>query len=215
MFIAGTFVAASLVGMTTASARTPVQTMVGRAFNVSVETATLGKSTPIVGPFADTGTVSTTTAETVSPPCSVLSGLITAHALCNLVAATASPAGISAVSTLADLRVGVVGVPAIVLNGVTVSSTTTCAGSIGTVTIGYLSVGGHVVINTTTVVKAGTHLSVAGIKVELNVQVPAPAPNIGLRVDALRVTIGNAVSSIYVTVGHAESLIRKCAPPET
>jgi len=206
----GALVAANLIGMTSASARPATQTMVGRAFNITVATSTLGKSTPIVGPILDTGVISTTTPETFSPPCSVLTGLIAAQALCNQVTATADPAGVTATSSLAGAQIGTPGIPAIVLGAVTVTSTTTCAGSVGTTTIAYLSVGGHVVINSPTLVAPNTQISVAGIKLALNQQVPNLAPAIGLRVNALHVQVGNAVSSIYVTVGHAESLIRRC-----
>ena len=205
-----TVAALNLVGMGSAEARTPTPTLVGRAFNVTVATATLGNSTPIVGPVVDTGVVSTTTPETVTPPCSVLTGLVSAQALCNQVVASTDPAQVSAASSLASVEIGVPGVPAIVLSGVNVSSVTTCAGSVGTVTIAYLKVGTHVVINSPTLIKPNTQILVAGIKLALNQQVPADAPATGLRVNALHISIGNAVSSIYVTVGHADTLIRKC-----
>ena len=53
---AGTMITASLTGIASASARpAPTQTMVGRAFNVTVATSNLGVTTPIVGPVEDTG----------------------------------------------------------------------------------------------------------------------------------------------------------------
>jgi len=206
----GALAAVSLTGIASASARTPTPTMVGRAFNVSIATATLGKTSPIVGPIADSGRLTTQSSASLTPPCSVLTGLVSAQALCNQVTASSDPADIRSITSLADAEIGVVGVPAIVLGAVTVSSETTCAGSVGVTNIAYLSVGGHVVINTPTLVKPNTQVSVAGIKLVLNLQVPAPAPSVGLRVDAVHIQIGNSVSSIYVSVGHAESLIKKC-----
>ena len=209
----GAVAAVSLVGMTSASARTPTQTMVGRAFALAVETASQGKSTPIVGPIADTGVDSTTTAGTVSPPCTVLTGTVSALSLCNQVTTATAPADVSSSSSIATIEISLVGVPKIVVRAVSVSSETTCAGSVGSTTIAYLSVGGIVVIGSAREIKPNTTLAVGPIKLVLNQQVPAPAPNVGLRVNAVHVQVGNATSSTYVSVGHAESLIRKCVAP--
>jgi hypothetical protein len=184
------------------------QKMHGRAFNLTVATATLGVSSYLVGPIQDTGMVTTSQSVNVTPACKVLTlGIVNAQALCDSVVTTAYPADVTSTSSLAGAQIGVTGVPAIVLGAVTTTSDTSCAGSTGSTTIAYLSVGGHVVINSPTVIAPNTHVTVAGITLVLNEQLPIPG---GLRVNAVHVSVGNGTSSIYITVAHAETSIDNC-----
>ena len=165
-----------------------------------------------VPPTPDTGAISTTSSSTASTPCvTQIAGLVTAHVLCANVTTVAFPGKSTASASVADATVvGITGVPTITMRVVKSTSTTTCAGSSGTTTIEFLQVGRTVVA--TTNVAPNTHLTVEGVALVLNEQIPFSTPDKGLTVNAVHATV-NAASGVAQTnliVASSESDIGNC-----
>ena len=187
------------------------QTLTGRAYGLSATVSALGLQVLNVNPTPDTGSVSTTAAETVAPPClATLSGLITSANLCAKVTTSQGPAQSVAQASIDSTKIGLAGVPAISVGAVQSQSTSTCAAEAGSTTIAYLSVGSVVVISKPTVIAPNTKISVLGVTLILNEQVAGPGT---LTVNAVHVEInalGLNLVNANVVLASSTSDIENC-----
>jgi len=140
-----------------------------------------------------------------------LSGLVSADVLCANVTTVAFPGKSTASASVADARVGIVGVPTIAVRAVQSTSTTTCGGSAGTTTIDFLQVGSTVVIAVPTQVAPNTTINVGVVKLVLNEQIPFSTPDKGLTVNAVHATVNAAgLAKVDVIVASSKSDIGNC-----
>jgi hypothetical protein len=189
------------------------QRLTGRAFGLSANaTAVLGTVLVNVQPIPDTGFISTTSSSTTSTPCvATLSGLVSADVLCANVTTVGFPGKSTASASVADARVGIVGIPTITIRAVKSTSTTTCGGSAGTTTIDFLQVGSTVVIAVPTQVAPNTTINVGVVKLVLNEQIPFSTSDKGLTVNAVHATVNAAgLAKVDVIVASSKSDIGNC-----
>jgi hypothetical protein len=188
------------------------QTLTGRAYGLAARTTLLGIPLLTVVPTPDTGFVSTAASSTTATPCvATLTGTIGAHALCANVTTVANPARSTATASVADANAAILGIPTITMGVVQSSSTTSCAGSTGSTTIAFLSVGGVVVIAQPTQIAPNTGVTVGVVTLVLNEQLPFTGHDQGLTVNAVHVnvnTLGLAV--VDIVVASAQSDIINC-----
>jgi hypothetical protein len=185
------------------------QTLTGRAFGLSASATLLGHAYFTVPPTPDTGEISTTSSSTTSTPCvAQIAGLVTAHVLCANVTTVAFPGKSTASASVADATVILAPAPTITLRAVQSTSTTTCGGSTGTTTIAYLKVGNTVVV--TTNIAPNTHLTVEGVSLVLNEQIPFSTPDKGLTVNAIHVSVNLSGVVADVIVASSKSDIGYC-----
>ncbi|MCW3036946.1 MAG: hypothetical protein JWM17_2258 [Actinobacteria bacterium] len=185
------------------------QTLTGRAFGLSASATLLGHAYFTVPPTPDTGEISTTSSSTTSTPCvAQITGLVTAHVLCANVTTVAFPGKSTASASVADATVILAPAPTITLRAVQSTSTTTCGGSTGTTTIAYLKVGNTVVV--TTNIAPNTHLTVEGVNLVLNEQIPFSTPDKGLTVNAIHVSANLSGVVADVIVASSKSDIGNC-----
>jgi hypothetical protein len=172
------------------------QILTGRAYGLSANASALGLQLLNINPTPDTGSIATTAAETVAPPCVLtLSGLISSGNLCAKVTTSQGPAVSVAQASVDSTRIGLAGVPVISVGAVQSQSASTCAAETGNATIAYLSVGNVVVIAKPTVIAPNTKISVLGVNLILNEQIAGPGT---LTVNAVHVGI-NALGINLVT----------------
>jgi hypothetical protein len=191
-----------------ASATLLLQFLTGRAFGLSANINLLLLSLT-VPPTPDTGPVRTASAGSTTTPCTAhLAALlvINANVLCANVTTTLAPGTSTATSSVANVTIGVPGLPVITATAVKATSTTTCAAATGTTTITNLTIGG-VAVNVN--VGPNTTIDVAGLaKLVLNEQLPVPGADKGLTVNALHLTgLGGGVD---VVVASATSDAHNC-----
>lgn len=187
------------------------QVLTGRAYGLTASASALGLQLLSIAPTPDTGSVSTTTAETVAPPCVVsLSGLINSGTLCASVTTSLNPSKSTVQASVDNTSIGLPGVPVITIGAVQSQSTSTCQAANGSTTIAYLKVGGVVVISKPTAVAPNTKISVAGVSLILNEQIASPGV---LTVNAVHVKINalglNAVTA-NVVLASSTSDIHNC-----
>jgi hypothetical protein len=189
------------------------QRLTGRAYGLSANaTAVLGTVLVNVQPTPDTGFISTTSSSTTSTPCvATLSGLVSADVLCANVTTVGFPGKSTASASVADARVGIVGIPTITMRVVKSTSTTTCGGSAGTTTIAFLQVGNTVVIAVPTQVAPNTTINVGVVKLVLNEQIPFSTPDRGLTVNAVHATVNApGLAKVDVIIASSQSDIGNC-----
>jgi hypothetical protein len=186
------------------------QNLTGRAYGLSLGLSVLGISSYVLKPTPDTGAVSQSAVGTVAPACINLTGAISAQALCSSVTTSVVPGKSVATAGLAGASIGYSTLPVIALGAVSATSTTTCAGSSGSVTIAYLKIGTVVLISKPTAIAPNTTLSVAGVSVVLNQQIPLASPDRGLTVNAVVVRVSILGTGVSVVVSSAESDISNC-----
>ncbi|HEY0804685.1 MAG TPA: choice-of-anchor P family protein, partial [Pseudonocardiaceae bacterium] len=132
--------------------------------------------------------------------------VISADVLCANVTTILAPGTSTATSAVANVTIGVPGLPVITATAIKATSTTTCAAASGTTTITNLTIGG-VPVNLN--VPPNTGINVAGLaQLVINEQVPVPGADKGLTVNALHLTgLGGAVD---VVVASATSDAHNC-----
>lgn len=160
-----------------------------------------------ISPVPDTGYVSTASAGDVHPPCVVsLSGLISAGTLCADVTTTLNPGTSRATASVQSVNVGVLGLPVIKIGAVQSTSTTSCAGSSGSANIASVTVGG-IPVNVNVHPGANTTVSVLGVTLVFNEQIPVTGPDAGLTVNAVHI---KALGLLDVVVASSTSDIGNC-----
>jgi hypothetical protein len=187
------------------------QTLTGRAYGLSARASLASPSVDVnVPPTPDTGNISTTSSSSTTTPClATLSGAVSAHALCANVTTIAFPGKSTASASVADATISIPTIPTITMRVVKSTSTTTCAGSTGTTTIDFLKVGNTVVA--TTNVAPNTHLTVEGVGLVLNEQIPFSTPDKGLTVNAIHLTVNAPnLAKTDVIVASSKSDIGNC-----
>jgi hypothetical protein len=187
------------------------QTLTGRAYGLSARASLASPSVDVnVPPTPDTGNISTTSSSSTTTPClETLSGAVSAHALCANVTTIAFPGKSTASASVADATISIPTIPTITMRVVKSTSTTTCAGSTGTTTIDFLKVGNTVVV--TTNVAPNTHLTVEGVGLVLNEQIPFSTPDKGLTVNAIHLTVNAPnLAKTDVIVASSKSDIGNC-----
>ncbi len=187
------------------------QTLTGRAYGLAASASVAGLQLLTVNPTPDTGSVSTTKAETIAPACVVsLSGLINSSTLCASVTTSLNPSKSVAQASINSTTIGLPGLPVITVGAVQSQSTSTCQAESGSTTIAYLSVGGVVVISKPTAVAPNTKISVAGITLVLNEQLTSPGT---LTVNAVHVEVnalGLSLVTANVVLASSTSDIENC-----
>jgi len=184
--------------------------MTGRAYGLTATASLLGIPLVNVVPVPDTGAISTMSTSSTSTPCVLaLPGLVSAQVLCANV--TTVPGTSMATASDATAGVGITDIPTITSRAIQSTSTTTCRGSTGTTTIAFLQVGSTVVIASPTNVAPNTTVSVAGITLVLNQQIPVTGPDTGLTVNAVHVSV-NILGLIQanIVLASSESDIGDC-----
>lgn len=184
-----------------ASATVKFQYLTGRAFGL--------QSSGLVGisPIPDTGAIQTASAGTFGPPCVVsISGLISADTLCAKVVTTVNPGTSTATASVQDATIGVLGVPVIKVGAVQSSSTTGCAGSSGDASVASISVGG-VPVNVSVHPGANTTVTVLGVTLVFNEQIPVTGADKGLTVNAVHI---KALGLLDVVIASSTSDIGNC-----
>jgi hypothetical protein len=175
--------------------------MSGRAFALS--SSGLLK----INPIGDTGPVAEIGDWTVNR-CAVplrVGLLLAARALCGNVSTLGPPvSGVSAGASVANVDLGLTGLPAVQLRSVSASSGTGCGGSNGITEIGFLKVGSKVLISNLVHPGPNTTINVLGIKLVLNEQVHTPN---GLTVNAVHLRVGSLENLI---VDSATTSITNC-----
>lgn len=185
----------------TAGATLKFQYMTGRAFGLSAS------GLVAIAPVPDTGPIQTASAGTFGPPCVAnIGGLISADTLCAQVVTSVNPGTSTATSSVQDATIGVPGVPVIRIGLVQSSSTTTCSGSTGSVTITSVSVGG-IPVNVNLHPGANSTVTVLGVTLTFNEQSPVPGADQGLTVNAVHI---NALGLLNVVIGSSTSDIHNC-----
>jgi hypothetical protein len=195
-----------------------VQTiMSGRAYDIGLGVTLAGAA--LVGPVTvnDTGGVETAAKTTTPTPCvaaAAIKDLTITGDVCAGVTTTTNPSVSTATSSIANVALGVAGIPAVDLQAIQSTSTTSCAGSVGSVTIAYLSVGGVVVISKPTVIAPNTGINLGVVSLVLNQQTPFNiGGDTGLTVNAVHVTVNAlGLAGVNLVVGSSTSDI-ECAVP--
>jgi hypothetical protein len=160
-----------------------------------------------ISPVPDTGSISTASAGDAHPPCVVsLSGLISAGTLCADVTTTVNPGTSTATASVQSVNVGVLGLPVIKIGAVQSSSTTTCSGSSGSANIASVTVGG-IPVNVNVHPGANTTVTVLGVTLVFNEQIPVTGPDAGLTVNAVHI---KALGLLDVVVASSTSDIGNC-----
>jgi hypothetical protein len=181
-----------------ATATVKLRYVTGRAYGLSA-------TAPLVSvkPTPDTGDVRTADTTTVAPPCAqnISTLLLSAGALCAKVAA--GPGTVTSTANVQQANIGVVGLPAIGLSGVTASSTSTCTAQSGHVTL-TLTVAG-VPVDIGDAPNVNVDLGVLGTKLVVNEQ--AKGADGGLTVNAAHLT----APGVNVVVASTNSAAHNCA----
>jgi hypothetical protein len=166
--------------------------MTGRAFALSANQPLL-----TITPTPDTGMVKSSIPSTTTTPCAGSTGgfLLSAHQLCANVTTGLNPGTSIATASVSDATIGLLLLP-VKIGLIQSSSTTTCASSIGTTTIGFLKVGSQAVIPSPTAVAPNTTINLGVLKIVLNEQVPVAGADKGTTVNAVHITepgLGNVI----------------------
>lgn len=178
-------------------------TLTGRAYGLS------SSGLVEISPTPDTGSISTTKSGTFGPPCVVsISGLISSDTLCAKVTTSTTPAKSTSTASVNDTTVGVLGLPAIHVGLVESTSTSTCSSTGGDSTIASISVGG-VPVNVDLDPAPDTMISVLGITLEFNEQIPM-AHSVGTTVNAVHI---KALGLLDVVIASSESDAEDCVIP--
>lgn len=191
----------------------PPHTLTGRAYGLAATTSLDGIALVNVMPTPDTGAISTTSSQTTTTPCqATVRAVVSADVLCANVTTLAGPGQSKATASVAAARLPIPTLPTITLRAVASTSTTTCKGSTGTTTIDYLAVGSTVVIASPTNVAPNTRVTVAGIGLVVNEQIPVTGPDTGLTVNGVHVVVnGLGLARADIVVASSESDIGGCA----
>jgi hypothetical protein len=189
----------------TATATLRFTYLTGRAYGLA--------SSGLVGisPTPDTGPIATSVAGSFTPPCvAVLSGLISAHTLCAGVVTALDPGTSTATASVQDATIGVLGIPAIQVGLVQSTSRTQCTGSTGAATVTSITVGG-VIVHLDLHPAPNTTVSVLGVTLVLNEQLPVPGADQGLEVTAVHIKASPlGLGLLDVKLGSATSDIHNC-----
>jgi hypothetical protein len=190
----------------TASATVRLEYYTGRAFGL-VATVNLPLITVRVPPTPDTGPVRIAQASSTTTPCaaSVSAIVIAASALCSNVTTRLAPGTSTAASTVADVTIGIPGIPVIEISGATATSTSTCGSATGSTALTLRIAGTPVTVPTT----PNSETDLTGAHLIINEQTPVPGADYGLTVNAAHLTVAGGVGD--VVVASATSDVHNCS----
>ncbi|TGB09558.1 M23 family metallopeptidase [Streptomyces sp. MZ04] len=160
-----------------------------------------------IDPTPDTGTVRTAGAETKSPACAqgINAIVLNADALCAEVVTKTGPSAATATSTVADVSVGLPGLPVIGISGLTSKSSSTCEAAKGGVSLELTVAGTPVSLPDTPGYEVD--LGLAG-KLVVNEQTPVAGADKGLTVNAVHLT---TLAGADVVIGSSTTSAHDCA----
>lgn len=185
---------------TAAAATVGLNYLTGDAYGIASSGLVTISKAPHAGP------VSTSVSSSSTPPCvAKIAGLISADTLCASVVTTAGRDS-TATASLQDAQVGVLGIPAIKIGAVQSSSVSTCSGSTGDTSVTSITVGG-IPLNINLHPAPNTTISVLGITLVLNEQVPEAGADHGLTVNAVHI---KALGLLDVVLASSTSDIHNC-----
>ncbi|HET9172013.1 MAG TPA: choice-of-anchor P family protein [Actinospica sp.] len=183
------------------SATLSFEYLTGRAYGLS------SSGLVTIVPTPDTGSISTASAGDFQPPCVVtISGLVSAGTLCADVTTSLNPGTSTATASVQKVGISALGIPAIQIGAVQSSSVTNCSGSTGNATIASITVGG-IPVNVNIHPGPNTVISVLGVTLTFNEQIPVSGPDKGLTVNAVHI---NALGLLNVVVASSTSDIGNC-----
>lgn len=191
------------------SARVRLEYYTGRATGLTAA-VNLPLASLSVGPTPDTGQVRSARASATDTPCTASAGVVLVHAdaLCPQVSTHLNPGTAQSTVRVADLRVGLPGLPVIGISGLTATSTSTCTKADGSATLA-LSVAGRPVTVPTT--PNSTVALPGGGRIVIDEQSPAPDADSGLTVTAAHIVVPGASGNLVdISVGTATSAAHNC-----
>jgi hypothetical protein len=210
-----------VVGSSTSDIECAVPTqapvLTGEANDVELLGAALGTTVGANVVLNDTSPVITNQATTTTPPC-VASAAVVDLTLTGDVCASVTtkptsgntPASSTATASVANVVLGL-GIPAITIQGVQSTSTTSCTASSGSMTIAYLKIGTTVVVSKTTTFAPNSEITVGGITLTLNQQIAFGGADTGLIVNAVAISVNTGgLLTAYGTVASSTSDILDC-----
>jgi hypothetical protein len=180
----------------TASATVRLEFYTGRAFGLSA-TIHLPLLPITVPPTPDTGPVRVAQATTTTTPCTATINaiVVTASALCPKVTTTLAPGTSTGTSTVADVTVGIPGVPVIEVSGVTATSRSTCGSATGSTTLTLRVAGSPVTVPTA----PNSEIDLAGgARLIINEQAPVPGADFGLTVNAAHLIVAGGLADVVI-----------------
>jgi len=164
-----------------------------------------------LGPTPDTGPIRTAMASQTDTPCTASVGVLVlnADALCPQVTTTLKPGTISSTVHVADVHVGLPGLPVIDISGLTATSTSTCTSASGSATLTLTIAGQRVVVPTTP--NSTIPLPLGG-RIVVDEQSPVSGADFGLAENAVHIVVpGLSGNLVDVTVGSAVSASHNCS----
>ncbi|MDI3386078.1 choice-of-anchor P family protein [Streptomyces sp. B-S-A8] len=189
-----------------AEADLKLQHMEGRSYGLAAEVP-LPLLPLSIDPTPDTGTLRTAEAESLGPECAegVNAVVLNADALCAEVAAKVGPSAVTSTATVADVSIGLPGLPVVGVSGLTSKSTSSCEASTGSVELELTVAGTPVEIPDTPGFEVD--LGLAG-KLVVNEQIPVDGADKGLTVNAVHLT---TLAGADVVIGSSTSSAHDCA----
>ncbi|MEV0637008.1 Ig-like domain-containing protein [Streptomyces sp. NPDC050619] len=163
-----------------------------------------------VGPSPDTGFVRTASATRTDTPCTASAGvlLVEADSLCPQVTTRLAPGTVEATVRVADVHVGLPGLPVIDISGLTASSTSTCTRTSGSATMTLAIAGRRVDVPTS---PNSTIALPGGGRIVVDEQSPVSDADSGLTVRAAHIVVPGAAGNVVdVSVGTAQSAAHNC-----
>ncbi|MGD1223577.1 choice-of-anchor P family protein [Streptomyces krungchingensis] len=189
------------------SAQLKLQYATGRAYGMSAHVGLLGVPLLEIEPQPDTGTVRTADATATDTPCSAAytSPLLSAQKLCPEVTTTLAPGRVTAVSTVAQARIGLPGVPVIEVSGLTATAASQCGKATGSTAL-TLKIAG-VPVNVSGDPNTEIPL-VGGGRLIVNEQVPSSAADSGVKVNGVHLVLPAGGGD--VVLASADSAMHNC-----
>lgn len=188
----------------TADGSLPLQYFTGRAYGLSADVK-LPLVPLTIAPTPDTGQVRTASAQTTPTRCVASAGLlvVTAHNLCAKVTTSLNPGTMTSTASVADVRIGLPGLPVIELRGVQATSRSTCAAATGATTL-TLTIAG---VPRQVSLAPNSTIDLGLAKLVLNEQKPVPGSDKGLTVNAAHLTLPGGTD---VVIGSTTSAAHNC-----
>jgi hypothetical protein len=136
---------------------------------------------------------------------SVSTLVVSAHSLCANVTTTLAPGTSTATASVADVSIGLPGLPVISISGLKAVSHSDCSSTSGSTTL-TLTIGG---VPVTTSLAPNSVIDLGAAKLILNEQKPVPGADSGLTVNAVHLVVSGLVSG-DVVIGSATSDMHNC-----
>jgi hypothetical protein len=163
-----------------------------------------------VGPTPDTGPVRTARESRTDTSCTASAGVVLVHAdaLCPQVTTHLRPGTAQSTVRVADVNIGLPGLPVIGISGLTATSTSTCAKAVGSATMTLTMAGRPVAVPTA---PNSTIALPGGARIVVDEQSPAKDADSGLTVTGVHIVVpGGTANLVDISVGTATSAAHNC-----